>query len=178
LKAGDQVSLITFSHDVQMPVPMGPGGVHVRNALAALSGSGPTALRDAVHLAIASQADQRTRSMVLLFSDGVDTASWMPVEELLLAARHSSTVIHIVHFPTDTRAVLGPLAEATGGRTWAAGSDDDLEELFTRALNEMRARYVLIYTPTGEQKRGRHAIEVSLKDARGDVTARSGYIVP
>jgi hypothetical protein len=42
----------------------------------------------------------------------------------------------------------------------------------------MRARYVLIYTPAGEQKRGRHAIKVSLKNASGDVTARSGYIVP
>ena len=130
----------------------------------------------ALLLAITSEAAQRTRSLVLLFSDGQDTASWPPVDKLMNAVRHSSTVVHVVRFLFDS--FLDDLARATGGRTWSPRSEDDLKELFTTALNEMRARYVLTYTPSGERRRGWHEIRVSLKDARGDIAARPGYLVP
>lgn len=42
----------------------------------------------------------------------------------------------------------------------------------------MRTRYVLTYTLAGEPEKGWHQIKVSLRDARGDVTARPGYFVP
>jgi VWFA-related protein len=176
LKPGDQLALITFSNHVQLRVPMGPPGPRLLEALSALEGSGPTSLYDALHLAIASEADQRVRSLILLFSDGSDTASWMPFEGLLTASRRSSSVVHIVRFAHEP--ILEDLARASGGRTFGAGSDDDLKELFTSALDEMRARYVLTYTPAGDAKKGWHDIKVSLKDARGDVTARPGYFVP
>jgi hypothetical protein len=37
------------------------------------------------------------------------------------------------------------LTETAGARVWSAASEDDLERLFTRALDEMRARYVLTF---------------------------------
>ena len=70
------------------------------------------------------------------------------------------------------------LASDTGGRTWSAGSNRQLEELFTRALNEMRARYVLTYSVRAPNKPGWHKIQVGLRNASGDVTARPGYMAP
>ena len=52
-----------------------------------------------------------------------------------------------------------------------------MEELFGRVLDEMRARYLLTYSPSGPQKPGWHQIKVSLKGARGDVIAKQGYFV-
>ena len=84
--------------------------------------------------------------------------------------------MHAVHFRPDP--FLDRLAEITGGRTWSAQSDRQLEELFGRVLDEMRARYLLTYTPAGPQQPGWHQIKVSLKGARGDVIAKQGYFVP
>lgn len=177
LKQDDQIALVTFSEQPRLLVPMGPAVEGFQKALAGLTGVGPTALRDAVLLALASQSTQRARSLMLLFSDGLDTVSWTSTPSLIEAARRSSSVIHAVRFQADP--FLDRLALTSGGRTWSATSDDQLESLFTRALDEMRARYVLSYslgspTPTP----GWHEIKVSLRNARGDVTARPGYVVP
>jgi hypothetical protein len=52
----------------------------------------------------------------------------------------------------------------------------DLSELFGRVLNELRARYLLTYSPSNTQP-GWHDVKVRLKGARGEVTARPGYFV-
>lgn len=74
--------------------------------------------------------------------------------------------------------LLRNLAKAGGGRHWAAQKPSDLNDLFGKALNELRARYLLTYTPTGVTRQGWHDVKVTLKNARGDVTARPGYYVP
>jgi tight adherence protein B len=176
LRSGDEVSVITFSHIARLRVPMSSPGPHVRQALGELSGSGPTALFDALNLAFASEASQKVRSLILLFSDGRDTSSWMPLEPLMRMAERASSVLHVVRFGPNR--ILDQLAEAAGGRTFSSGSDDDMTDLFTRALDEMRSRYVLTYTVDGQPKKGWHEIKVQLRNARGDVTARPGYFVP
>ena len=181
LRPDDQIALVTFGHDVRMPVLMSPPGEPLRRALSALGGGGPTALRDAVQLSFGLHAARKSRALVLLFSDGTDTASWTTNEALADAARRTNSVLQVVRFdviPDSRPTYLDGLALTTGGRTWAATSDADLEKLFTRALNEMRARYLLTYTPSGEQKKGWHDIRVDVRNARGDVTARRGYVVP
>jgi hypothetical protein len=36
---------------------------------------------------------------------------------------------------------------------------------------------MLTYTPRGVDREGWHEVKVTLKDARGDVTARPGYFI-
>jgi hypothetical protein len=72
---------------------------------------------------------------------------------------------------------LDRLAAVSGGRTWSATSDRQLRELFTRALEEMRARYLVTYSPRGVNKPGWHEIKIELRETRGEVTARAGYFV-
>jgi hypothetical protein len=104
----------------------------VRTGLASLTGLGSTALRDAVYLAIQLRPPDRTRSLILLFTDGRDTASWLTEEDVLKSVRRAGTVIHIVRVESD--GFLDRLAAAPGGRTWSPNSDRQLRGLFTRAL--------------------------------------------
>jgi VWFA-related protein len=175
LRPEDQASLITFSHRVTAAVPMGRDRPALNEALTMLSGDGATALRDAAYLGLSTASDDSSRALMLLFSDGSDTASFLTGEAVVDAAKRSNAVVHTVQFRPDP--FLGKLAEVTGGRTWSAQSDRQLEELFGRVLDEMRARYLLTYTPAGPQKPGWHQIKVSLKGARGDVIAKQGYFV-
>ena len=43
-------------------------------------------------------------------------------------------------------------------------------------MTEFRTRYLLTYTPRGVDAGGWHPIEVRLKNKKGKVTARRGYM--
>ena len=78
---------------------------------------------------------------------------------------------------TIAALLAGSPGTVAGGRTWSATSDSQLRDLFWRALEEMRARYLLTYYPRGVQRPGWHAVKVTLKNGRADITARPGYFV-
>ncbi|HEV8211630.1 MAG TPA: VWA domain-containing protein [Vicinamibacterales bacterium] len=175
LRQDDRAALITFSHMVDLRVPMTGDFQSIRTALGTMTGSGATSLRDAVQLALQLQPRDRSRPLMLLFTDGHDTASWLTEDAVVDSARRSGVVIHAVRVESD--ALLDRLTQVSGGRTWSATSDRQLQELFTRALDEMRARYLLTYTPRGVRQPGWHELKVRLKNGGGDVTARRGYFV-
>src|SRR5262249_36140173 len=130
---------------------------------------------DAVQLALETCPHDRSRPLILLFTDGHDTASWLTEDAVADTARRVGVVVHVVRVEDD--AFLNRLVDASGGRSWAAGSDRQLHELFPRALEEMRARYLLTYTPAGVNTTGWHDVKVRLKKERADITARPGYFV-
>jgi len=173
LRPDDHASLVTFSHQVTRAVPMTTDRAAIRTALGNLEARGSTALRDAVHLAIQLDPRDRARSLLLVFSDGQDTVSWLTEDAVIDTVRRSRLVIHAVRLEQD--AFLDRLTHAAGGRAWSATSDRQLRELFTQALDEMRARYLLTYTPRGVDTAGWHGVKVSLRNGRGEITSRPGY---
>jgi hypothetical protein len=131
-----------------------------------------TALFDAVFAGLSLGAGDSGRWLVLVFSDGRDTASWLPARRVLEAARRSSLVVCGVTVSEgsghESRWFIDSVAEATGGRVAAATSDQALSRLFVDVLNEFRSRYVLTYVPAGVKRGdGWHALEVKLSRARG-----------
>jgi VWFA-related protein len=171
----DRAALITFSHAVDLRVPMTVEMASVRAALGAMTGNGATSLRDAVHLALQLQPHDQSRPLVLVFTDGHDTSSWLTEDAAIDSARRAGVVIHAVRLESDV--FLDKLTQISGGRTWSATSDRQLRDLFTKALDEMRARYLLTYTPRGVRQPGWHELKVKLKSGSADVTARRGYFV-
>ena len=175
LRRDDRAALITFSHTVDVRVALTEDKAAVRAALAAMTPRGATALRDAVQLALTLQTHDRSRPLILIFTDGADTTSWLTADAVLDTARRAGIVIHAVR--VESNQFLERLAELSGGRTWSATSDRQLRELFTTALDEMRARYLLTYSPRGVSRAGWHELKVRLKSGRADIAARPGYFV-
>ena len=191
LKPTDAAALITFSEDVQLRVPLTRDRRTLDAALDRLSANGPTSMRDALWTALQLRHLEQTRPLALLFSDGIDTASWLSFSDLLTATERADTTVHIVELLGERAAIvpsfgrftpppnmtLDRLADAGGGRKWSATSSGDLRELFTRAIGEMRARYLLTFFPEGPQTSGWHELKVTVSRG-GDVTTRPGYFVP
>ena len=184
----DESALVTFSEPVRLAVPMTRERKPVLDALDRLVPNGSTALNDAVFLGLQLRplTPSETRPVLLAFSDGHDTASWLRDDQLLEATRRSNLLLHVIELlppsyaPTSTQResdLLRALAKAGGGRHWAARSSNDLNDLFGKALNELRARYLLTYSPSGVDRAGWHDVKVTLKNARGEITARPGYFV-
>jgi VWFA-related protein len=180
LRPGERAGVLTFSHRFHELVAMTPDLASVREAIRSLVGEGRTALRDAVQLAIATRHDEGARPLVLIFSDGVDNASWLSEEAVLESARRAGVVIHLIRVSgqesTGSRFVE-QLTDTSGGRVWSARSDAELQRLFTTALDEMRSRYLLSFSSQRPVRPGWHALKVRLKNGGGEITARSGYFV-
>jgi VWFA-related protein len=178
LRPSDKAALVTFSQTLHAQGRMTADLDVVKRALATLRGRGQTALRDAVELSLALPRDPAARALMVVFSDGVDNASWLTDEEVLDSARRADIVAHAVTVPSEPPSpatFLQQLTKATGGRIWKAGSDRELARLFQRALEEMRARYLLTFTPKSRGPAGWHTLKVSLRAGRADITARPGY---
>ena len=175
LRRDDRAGLLTFSHKIDLAVPMTDDVNQVVQRLRAIEPTGSTALRDAVQIALALRPRDRTRTLLLVFTDGQDTSSWLSASAVLDSARRAAVVVHVVRVQSDP--FLDRLADVTGGRTWSATSDRQLRELFTRALEEMRARYLVSYTPRGVSRPGWHDLKVKVKSGGADVTTRPGYFV-
>lgn len=186
LRDQDAAALITFAESVRFQVPVTHDRARLLASLTGLVAAGFTSLNDAAFLAMQLRPIETadSRPVVLVFSDGHDNTSWLSAAQLLEATRRSRMLTHVVELagastgtifrPSD---VLGELASAGGGRRWIAQSSRDLRDLFGKVLNELRSRYLLTYTPKGVAREGWHDVKVTLKGARGDVTARPGYFV-
>ncbi len=177
LTDADEAALVTFSHAVAVRSPLTRDRARVRGALDAATGTGRTALVDAVHTSIVVAESGVGRALLVVFSDGFDTASWLPADSVLDTARRSDVVAYCV----STRERLDSqfaeaLASATGGARLEVASTRDLGTAFVRILEEFRQRYLVSYTPRGVSKEGWHRLEVRVKGRRLTVRARPGYL--
>lgn len=199
LHPDDRASLVTFSQQVLVNVPLTSDVSSVGKALAGLQADGATSMNDAIHVAMNLRPVDTSRSVIIVFSDGADNLSWATPVALVDEVRKTGVVIHAIELQTAETTVrprspallsqgfidrghgrvpvLEALTAEAGGRVWSAKSSRDLKALFTQAIEEMRARYLLTYSPKGVAQDGWHALKVSLKNVRGDVTARPGYFV-
>jgi len=203
LRAGDRAALLTFSEEVDLSSEWTADRQQLERAIERTRVSGSTALHDAAYAALTLKDPQAGRALVLMFSDGDDTASWLPGQTVLDIARRSDAVVYGVGprtalvrklgYLVDFRSGLQPdiprvlpselmksfltaLAEETGGKYIDTERSDRLRDAFVQIVTEFRSRYVLTYTPAGMRAAGWHPIEVKLKNKKGEVTARRGYL--
>jgi VWFA-related protein len=183
LRADDEVGLVTFSQALHLAVAPTLQHADVTAALGRLQADGDTAWHDALFVGLQlAGAPADRRPLVLLFTDGEDNASWMDAVEIGDVVRRSGVVVHAVGLTERNRhgvmtRSLTLSLDAGGGRFWSADEPEHVGDRFADVLREMRARYLLFYTPKGTPTPGWHDVTVRLKGASGDVRARPGYFV-
>ncbi len=116
-----QMALIAFNNNPRLELPPSPDAAQFSRALAQLSASGQTALYDAVVFAADRAFDVEGRKLLLLFSDGDDSASKLRLSDATSRARQAALPVFAVALGSPAgRAGLEKLARDTGGRTFAA----------------------------------------------------------
>jgi VWFA-related protein len=198
LGADDRAALIAFSSRLTVHTALTGDKQKLKSSLANVAAEGATSLLDATFAGLALRDVDPGRTLLLLFSDGIDTSSWLTARRVLDAARRSDVVIYpvsarsqpLVTVTTFQGARLAParqnvnqeaetllkaLAEETGGRLFVVDRQTDLTQAFLDVVKEFRQRYVLTYTPTGVPAAGWHPLEVRVKNRNVQVTARRGY---
>lgn len=165
---------------------------NMSDALARIDSRGSTALYDAVidsltHL----KKGHRDRRVLLLITDGDDTASEHTFADAIKAAEKSNATIYAIGvFSDDDRKndkkmirdstrVLDELTEATGGKAYFPETLDEVTPLCQQVAKEIRDQYTVGYYPTNTATDGTfRAVKVDVAAAgHGKITARTrtGY---
>ena len=171
----DQSALVTFSHVVHLGARLSTDAAAVQSALTRVSDGGSTSLIDGVYAGMQVGESDAGRELLVIFSDGLDTASWLPASGVIDAAKRSDVVAYAVSVRSPAKPeFLRELTSTTGGRLFEIEKTENLESLFVRILQEFRQRYLVSYTPTGVAASGWHKLDVRVKRG-GSVKARPGY---
>ena len=175
LKPGDRAALVSFSHVVSPSQGLTEDLDRVRAALEQVRGEGLTSLIDASHAGMLLGESDAGRSLLIVFSDGVDTASWLSADAVVETARRGDVVVYAVEVGEQRASFLRDLSEVTGGRLFSIESTRDLAATFARILEEFRMRYLVSYSPQGVAPGGWHRLEVRARQRGLTVKARPGY---
>ncbi|HPC82794.1 MAG TPA: VWA domain-containing protein [Thermoanaerobaculaceae bacterium] len=185
LRPHDEVCLITFgAAEVKRRLPFGSDPGQLRPLLDSLRGFGTTALYDL--LTIAPQAmdgAKNVRRAIILFTDGVDTASDMKPEDALKVLEGLSDPLYVLGIepppaeegPEDGyEQLLMRFAAASGGRYLRVDQAAKLPDFAKELRRELSMRYIIDFQPSGLGSVKWRKIEVRV-DGGYEVTARLGY---
>ena len=197
LGPADQLSLVVFSRRAQVLTTFGDDRAKASNAILSADAAGTTALYDAVLVAlddIAKARKVRTRVMrdvILVLTDGDDTASVNGFDEVRAAARRTDVLFYAVSIrfsgqpvPGLTRNVgptwpLTALASESAGAALAAPAANRLPVVFDDILAEISHLYRVGYVSTNTRRDGTWR-KITVRIPGKDVTARTrtGYLAP
>jgi VWFA-related protein len=177
LVSGDRAALVTFNHFVQPVLPLTEDLSAVRVALGRLKPRGNTALIDGVYASLLTAQDAIGATLIVVYTDGVDTASWLDGDEVVDAATRSNAVVEAVvarsaHAYPELRRVV----DATAGQIVEVGPRSDLTREFARLLAEFRHRYLVTFIPQGVAPAGYHRLDLRVRGTGLVVHARPGYV--
>jgi Ca-activated chloride channel family protein len=172
----DQAALVTFSEAVVRGSVLTTDFEQVRAALKQPGERGNTALIDAVYSGMMVGESDVGRALLIVFSDGLDTASFLSPDVMLETAKRSDVVVYaVVAGGSPKVSFLHDLSEVTSGTFYDVGSTRDLGATFVKILDEFRQRYLVSYSPRGVPGEGWHRLEVRVKGRGLDVKSRPGY---
>ena len=157
-------------------------------ALRDLQFGNPTRLYDAIDASIDEMENVEGRKIVLVFTDGDDTASKRGMRDVVLEkAKRTETMIYAIglesEFPIGPGRIqrtkpdrgLKKLAEETGGGYFELKKTAELAPTFTRVAAELHSLYTIGFSPTLLDNK-EHRLEVKLKQAGHSARARRSYI--
>ena len=187
LRQQDQMSLIEFATDVRQLVGFTNKIQQLDRGLSGLRLGDATALYDTIYLGSEGLAKKEGRKVLVLVSDGGDTAKSTTYPEALEKALRCEVMIYsIIDVPIEASAgrdiggehALITLSEQTGGKSFYA-SEGGLDKAFERVSDDLRTQYLIGYYPHNQDAdRGFHRVQITIPRAANDafnIRYKTGY---
>jgi VWFA-related protein len=124
LAPADRAALITFSQRLQLHTRLTGDTALLHNLVEDVKSGGDTSVIDAAFAGLALREADEGRTLMLLFSDGRDTASWLPARTVLEAARRTDVIVYpvTVRVTNSLNMNTTPLIRQRGFLTVPAGA--------------------------------------------------------
>ena len=198
LRPQDLAEVIDFDSRVVVLQNFTNSAAELEQAIRKTSAGGSTSLYNAVYIALkdlkkvmAKNVDEIRRQAIVVLSDGEDTSSLLPFEEVLDLAKRSETAIYSIGLragdgpATTTKGfkeaefVLRQFAQETGGRAFFPNQVADLTGVYGQISDELSSQYTVGYTSRNPRRDGAWR-RVVVRVTRPSTAARTklGYFAP
>jgi Ca-activated chloride channel family protein len=189
----DRAMLVLFSDRIVRSTEFTGFKEVLVTALSDVTATGATALNDHLYVGLKHLERQQGRRVVLLLSDGVDSASALTMSDVSRYAESSPALVYWLKLPRpgadissawldiygyrEELARLENLVHDSGGRILELANVAEAASAFAAVLDELRGQYVLGYYPSNRADDGAwHTVRVKVAGPGLKVRARKGYI--
>jgi Ca-activated chloride channel family protein len=187
LRPQDQMSVLQFATTVRVLAPFTNKVSVIDRSLDHLQSDWSSAVYDAICQGSAELGGKQGRKVLVIVSDGEDTAKNSTYEQALEAALRNEVMIYsLIDVPIEASAgrstggehALITLAEQTGGKHFYV-EDGGLDKAFAKVSDDLRTQYVLGYYPKNQEPgKDFHRIVVTIPRAAQDefnIRNKTGY---
>ena len=183
----DEIFVVNYNDEAFLDVPFTADLAKLEEGLTKIDSRGGTAMRDAISMSIdyALQKGKKDKKVLVVVTDGNDTASNESLEKLVGKAQKSGVLIYVIGLLNDQekreakkaeRAVKA-LTEASGGAAYYPKDLPEVDKIALQVAHEIRNQYIITYTPAIQQLDGSYRqIKVTVNGpGRPAVRTRNGY---
>lgn len=182
IQGENRAIIILFNHDVFESTDFSSDLNELNNSLTMAFPFGATALYDAVAYSIKLLKGMSGRNIIIIFSDGDDNSSYIDPFTLMDKAKKSSSAIYSIGRDSSSndpqyQDVLKKISQSSGGLTFFLEDISQLETIYSRIKQDIKAKYILHIAPKGNRSphKFRH-IKIRLKKhKRFKVRTIKGY---
>ena len=198
LRPQDLAEVLDFDSRVIVLQSFTNSASELESAIKRTSAGGSTSLYNAVYIAlkdlkkvVAKNSEEIRRQAIVVLSDGEDTSSLLPFEEVLDLAKRSETAIYAIGLRTpdgpgtttkgfkEAEFVLRQFAQETGARSFFPSQLADLSGIYGQIADELSSQYTVGYTSRNPKRDGSWR-RVVVRANRPNLTSRTklGYFAP
>jgi len=196
LRQQDMAEVIDFDNRVTTLQAFTNSAQDLEQAIRKTSAGGSTSLYNAVYIAlkslktaVAKNVDEIRRQAIVVLSDGEDTSSLLPFEEVLDLAKRSETAIYSIGLRDndsggtklfkEAEFVLKQFSQETGGRAFFPNRVADLAGVYGQIADELSSQYTVGYTSKNPKRDGAWR-RIIVRANRPNTTTRTkqGYFGP
>ncbi len=197
LRAQDLAEVIDFDNRVTVLQNFTNASQELETAIRRTSAGGSTSLYNAVYIAlkdlkkiVAKNTEEIRRQAIVVLSDGEDTSSLLPFEEVLDLAKRSETAIYAIGLRDndagsgsklfkEAEFVLRQFSQQTGGRAFFPNQLAELNGIYGQISDELSSQYTVGYTSKNLRRDGAWR-RVVVQTARANTATRTkqGYFGP
>jgi Ca-activated chloride channel family protein len=198
LRQQDLAEVVDFDSRVVVLQSFSNSLGELEQAIRRTSAGGSTSLYNAVYIAlkdlkkvVAKSSEEIRRQAIVVLSDGEDTSSLLPFEEVLDLAKRSETAIYSIGLRAgegtgvsakgfkEAEFVMRQFSQETGGRSFFPNQIADLAGIYGQISDELSSQYTVGYTSKNPKRDGTWR-RVVVRVVRPNLTARTklGYFAP
>ena len=180
LRAIDQIEVIGFGSTVTTVVPFTNDRKALSAGLQKLAPVGDTAFYDAVYTALTDASKLPGNRVVMVLTDGEDTASKASLDQNVSLARQLGIPIYTIGLGQQVKdSVLSALADNTSGHYSKAPTADDLVYTFRLLSRQIQNEYELVYVSSLSQLAGTGVdVSISVRLDNQEMVRKFTYPMP
>ncbi|WP_291983036.1 VWA domain-containing protein, partial [Luteitalea sp.] len=199
MRTDDILTVVDFDSRAEILQGFTSDQARLAAAIKRTTAGGSTSLYNAVYIALnefkkiraASAQNEVRRQAIVVLSDGEDTSSLVPFEEVLELAKRTEVQIYAIGLKdgggkgrpmggfSESDFVLKQFAQETGGKAFFPTSAEELPAIYGAVADELAAQYTVGYASRNQRRDGRwRRVVVRIERPNAIARTKQGYYGP